>query len=170
MKKICILILIIVLIIGVFLIKPESVVVTSFDECAKHNPVATSWPAQCQHDGVTYVQEIGNELEKIDLITTTSPRPLSKVENPILIEGKARGYWFFEASFPIMLLNEEGEVLIQHYIMTKDDWMTEEFVTFSTSIEYPAQKEGSKGTLILMKDNPSGLPEFDDQLEIPVIF
>jgi hypothetical protein len=26
------------------------------------------------------------------------------------------------------------------------------------------------GTLIFMKDNPSGLPEYDDTLEIPILF
>lgn len=169
-KKIYIIILILVVLTGVVLLQRDPVVVTSFEECAKYNPVAASWPAQCYHEGERFVQEIGNELEKTDLITIDTPRPLQKIESPLSITGKARGYWYFEASFPVTLVNEKGEVLVQHYAMAGDDWMTEAFVPFSTSIEFPQQDPGSKGLLILQKDNPSGLPEFDDQLEIPVTF
>jgi len=40
-------------------------------------------------------------LEKVDLITIETPRPNSKIESPVIITGKARGYWFFEASFVV---------------------------------------------------------------------
>ena len=52
--------------------------------------------------------------------------------------------------------------------------MTEEFVPFSAVLEFVTPTAGdpelNRGTLILQKDNPSGLPEHDDALEIPVVF
>ena len=38
-----------------------------------------------------------------DLIVVTSPVPYQEITSPLIIEGKARGFWFFEADFPVML-------------------------------------------------------------------
>jgi hypothetical protein len=43
-------------------------------------------------------------------------------------------------------------------------------VIFKATLTYPAQPKGSKGTLILRNDNPSGDPARDKKVEIPVIF
>ena len=37
-------------------------------------------------------------------------------------------------------------------------------------IDFKPPSSGSKGTVILKKDNPTGKPEFDDSLELPVGF
>lgn len=115
--------------------------------------------------------DIGNAEEKKDLIRVSSPKPNDVIKSPLMIKGEARGNWFFEASFPIKLINAEGEEvpLSQGYIMTAEEWMTTDFVSFEQTISFPPQKAG-KGKLILMKDNPSGLPQFDDELVIPVLF
>lgn len=42
--------------------------------------------------------------QKDDLIVLTYPLPQGKVASPLVIKGKARGNWFFEATFPVMLL------------------------------------------------------------------
>jgi hypothetical protein len=117
------------------------------------------------------IEDIGNGLEKADLIRAHSPRPNQVIASPLTISGEARGYWFFEASFPIRLLDANGiEIpLTPGYIMTAAEWMTNDFVPFEAPVEFeaPATKTG---TLLLQKDNPSGLPEHDDMLEIPVRF
>jgi hypothetical protein len=150
--------------------KPK-VVVSSFEECqAAGYPVLESYPAQCKTpDGKTFTQDIGNELEKTDLITIASPKPGTTVSSPLQISGQARGYWFFEASFPIKLLDEQGTELANGIATAQGEWMTEEFVPYTAELIFtkPASK---KGTLILMKDNPSGLPENDDSLRVPVTF
>ena len=46
--------------------------------------------------------------------------------------------------------------------------MTEEFVPFRTVLSFEKPEERSPGTLVLKKDNPSGLPEHDAELRIPV--
>ena len=54
--------------------------------------------------------------------------------------------------------------------------MTEDFVPFSATLEFTSPYPGKgqdfmkRGSLILKKDNPSGLPENDDALEIPIQF
>ncbi|MFH1551467.1 MAG: Gmad2 immunoglobulin-like domain-containing protein, partial [bacterium] len=116
----------------------------------------------------SFTEDIGNELEKIDLIRVNNPRPNQIIQSPILIEGEARGYWFFEATFPIKLINENGEVIVQYYAQTKDDWMTEDFVSFEVELDFEIINT-QKGTLILEKSNPSDLPENYDELRIPVI-
>ncbi|MFA6257878.1 MAG: Gmad2 immunoglobulin-like domain-containing protein [Candidatus Paceibacterota bacterium] len=117
------------------------------------------------------IVDIGNAEEKKDLIRVALPKPNDVIKSPLVIKGEARGNWFFEASFPIKLINSEGKEvpLSQGYIMTAENWMTTDFVPFEQAITFPLQKAG-KGKLILMKDNPSGLPQFEDELVIPISF
>jgi len=49
------------------------------------------------------------------------------------------------------------------------DWMTTEFVPFEAVLEF-AVPQTEFGTLILEKDNPSGLPQNADSISIPVRF
>lgn len=110
---------------------------------------------------------------KADLITVESPIPNSEVANTFTVTGKARGNWFFEASFPIFLTDWDGKIIAQGIAKAQGDWMTSEFVPFTAELSYKASdisgQYSKKGTLILKKDNPSGLPEHDDVLEIPVL-
>ncbi|MDD5721287.1 MAG: Gmad2 immunoglobulin-like domain-containing protein [Candidatus Pacebacteria bacterium] len=115
--------------------------------------------------------DTGNAEQKKDLIRVFSPQPNDVIKNSIDIKGEARGNWFFEASFPIKLINTEGKEvpLSQGYIMTSANWMTTDFVPFEQVVTFHTQKAG-KGKLILMKDNPSGLPQNADELVIPISF
>lgn len=150
----------------------NGVEITSFEECARRYPVMESYPEQCRTpDGKSFTRDVGNELEKIDLIRLSSPRPGEVVASPLKVTGEARGYWFFEASFPVYVVNWDGLIIGQGIATAKDDWMTEEFVPFEAIIEFEKPTlYPERGALILKKDNPSGLPEHDDALEIPVRF
>lgn len=131
-----------------------------------------AWQSQNKEiEKVTSFEEnIGNQLEKKDLIRVTTPRPNDVIKSPLKITGEARGYWFFEASFPIVLLAQDGTVLLESYIMTENEWMTEDFVSFAATFQFEKPENIKSGTLILKKDNPSGLPEHDDNLVIPIFF
>ena len=48
--------------------------------------------------------------------------------------------------------------------------MTTEFVPFTSTVTFTAPAAGTAGTLVLTKDNPSALPEFDDERRIPIVF
>jgi len=147
------------------------IIITNFDECvAKGYPILESYPRQCKTpDGKTFVEDIGNELEKINLIRINNPRPNDLVESPLFIKGEARGFWFFEADFPVKLFDGNGFLLGITPAQAQGDWMTEDFVSFQTTLLF-AVPSTPKGRLILEKDNPSGLPEQADELIIPVYF
>jgi hypothetical protein len=110
----------------------------------------------------------GSEAVKNENIRVTKPVAGDIITSPLQIEGEAR-LWYFEASFPVKLVDDNGTVLAQGPAQAQSDWMTENFVAFKAELKFnlPATE---KGKLILSKDNPSGLPQYDEQIEIPVIF
>ncbi|MDO8523115.1 MAG: Gmad2 immunoglobulin-like domain-containing protein [bacterium] len=178
MKKIIPLAIIVLVIIGSGvtwkLTKKEApaTVVTNFEECVKTgNAVMESYPRQCRYGDKTFVEDIGNTIEKTDLIHLESPRPNQIVKSPLTIRGEARGNWFFEASFPVALTNWDGLIIAQGIATAKSEWMTNDFVPFEAVLTFKSDKNvySNRGTLILRKDNPSGLPKHDDALEIPVL-
>ncbi|MFH1968530.1 MAG: GerMN domain-containing protein [bacterium] len=91
-----------------------------------------------------------------------------EIESPLMVEGEAKGTWFFEASFPIKITDEQGNILGSSFVQAESDWMTEDFVGFKGQIAY-ASKAGGNGFLVLAKDNPSGLAEYDKEIKIPVV-
>jgi hypothetical protein len=107
---------------------------------------------------------------KADLITVSEPAPNASINSPLTISGMARGQWFFEGDFPIILTDWDGRIIAEHYATATGDWMTTEFVPFTATLEFEVPVYGDRGTLIFQKDNPSDLPENDDALEIPVQF
>ena len=108
---------------------------------------------------------------KSDQIKVESPLPNQVVTSPLTIKGQARGTWFFEASFPVVLVDWDGKIIAQGTASTKSNWMTSKFVPFVATLSFKVAQNvySSKGALILRKDNPSGLATNKDSLEIPVI-
>jgi len=93
----------------------------------------------------------------------------AKIISPVTIKGKARGSWFFEASFPVKLLDAKGKVLGRGIAQAQSDWMTNDFVPFVAELKF-SKPTTAEGSLILSKDNPSGLPANDNKIIIPVTF
>jgi len=145
--------------------------INSFDDCAAAGYlVMESYPRQCRIPGrEAFIEDIGNELEKIDIIRIDSPRPNQVISSPLIIQGEARGTWFFEGDFPVYLLDDNGKELKIGIARAESDWMTEDFVPFEAKIEFQ-QPKTKPGILVFKKDNPSGLPEHDDELRMPVRF
>lgn len=102
-------------------------------------------------------------------VIVTSPIPNALVSSPLQIDGQAKGTWFFEASFPVVIMDGNGKVIGTGYAQAQDEWMTTDFVPFRSVMTF-TPPETETGTLILQKDNPSGLPEFDDSVSIPIRF
>jgi hypothetical protein len=113
---------------------------------------------------------------KADLITVDNPQPLTSIESPLELSGEARGYWFFEADAPVVLTDWDGNIIAESYISVTGDWMTEDMVPFAGELTFDTPYDDGdpdymkNGTLIFQKDNPSGLPEHDDALAIPLRF
>lgn len=102
-------------------------------------------------------------------IRPSSPVPGMLVASPLSVTGEARGIWYFEASFPMAILDADRNEIAQSHAEAQGEWMTEDFVPFAGTIEFIAPASDT-GFLVLKKDNPSGLPEYDDSIEIPVRF
>lgn len=98
------------------------------------------------------------------------------ISSPITLTGQARGTWFFEGSFPVVVVDWDGLIIGDGYVQAKGDWMTEGFVPFEGIISFKkpvnsvSGSYSNRGAVIFKKDNPSGLPENDAAVEIPVVF
>jgi benzodiazapine receptor len=140
----------------------------SFEECLMAGfPIMESYPRQCRAGSASFTENIGNANEKLDLIRVATPRPGDTVKSPLTVRGEARGNWFFEASFPVKVVDENGKVIGNGVAQAEDEWMTTEFVPFTVTIKLTATS-AHKASLILEKDNPSGLSQNDDSLTIPI--
>ncbi len=112
--------------------------------------------------------------EKADLIRVTLPKPNDRIGSPLTITGEARGTWYFEGSFPVILTNWDGLIIAEGHATAQREWMTEKFVPFVATLSFKKPYQTGdpdfmqRGSLILKKDNPSGLPEHDDALEFPI--
>ncbi len=100
-------------------------------------------------------------------VRVTSPKSGASVPKTFVVSGSAPGNWFFEASFPIQVRDNENSKIGQAIAQAQGDWMTTDLVPFTATIT--VSNYSGPATLVLLRDNPSGLPENDDALEIPIV-
>lgn len=172
-------ILLIIIIIGITLyvnpLSQKTTTITNFEECiAAGFPVMESYPRQCKFNDQTFVEKVTSEPTppsgpQSNDIQVTAPQTNTTIQSPLQITGQAKGSWYFEASFPITLLDGNGNQIAQTTAQAQGDWMTTNFVPFSATLTFNTPAT-STGTLVLKKDNPSGLPANDDQITIPINF
>jgi hypothetical protein len=162
--------------------------ITSFTECAAAGyPVQESYPRRCTTpEGATFTEEVAQQQwvttrGNADIIRNVSVREGQTISSPLTITGEARGMWFFEASFPVVLTNWDGLIIAEvpaEAVLDPSNpdstWMTEEYVPFSATLTFTTPTPGdpavNRGSLILHKSNASGLPEHDDAYELQVVF
>ncbi len=120
------------------------------------------------------LEDINKNVDKItytnssaELISVDSPLPFSTVGKEFNVLGKAKGVWFFEGSFPITVLDKDGKVLVDTFTTAKGEWMTENFVSFSSMVKIPKTYSGP-ATIIFKKDNPSGEAKLDASIAFPI--
>lgn len=113
-------------------------------------------------------------LPSKDLIHVKVPN--QDLTSPVVLTGEARGGWYFEGSFPIILLDKDKKEIGRTTAKAQKDWMTEDFVPFTATLTFK-QPNGGTGILVFKKDNlpagrqdPSGLPENDNELPLNVTF
>jgi hypothetical protein len=105
-----------------------------------------------------------------DFIVVASPKAGDVIRSPLKIRGQARGTWFFEGDFPLILKDPKGRIIAQGYATARGQWMTKEFVPFEGTLKFEKPAVGGRGTLVFKKDNPTDRPELDDALELPISF
>ncbi len=132
--------------------------------------VSNSYPRQCTKGNVLSEEEYGgNAGAKVDMIKLDQ-NPIAPVKDSITLKGQARGGWYSEAQFPVSVLDKSGKEIGTGTAHAEGEWMTEDFVPFSVTVTFTGAQPYSLGRVLLKKDNPSGLPENDDSLIIPITF
>jgi len=112
-------------------------------------------------------EQISYTNASADLIVPELPFPGAVVGKEFFVIGKARGNWYFEATFPVEVLDKDGKTIAWSFAQAQGEWMTEDFVPFKGEIKAPESYIGP-ATLILHKDNASGLPEHDASISFPI--
>lgn len=102
------------------------------------------------------------------LAVVEEPKADSIISSPLVVKGEAPGPWFFEASFPVKLVDEQGNLIVAAPVSAESDPLTENFVPYKTLLEF--NTTATSGYLILNNDNPSGLIENSLSVKIPVKF
>ena len=91
-----------------------------------------------------------------EMVKITSPLAGATVGKTFTVKGEARGQWYFEASFPVQVKDKDNNTVGQGIAQAEGEWMTTEFVPFSANVI--VTNYSGPATLVLLKDNPSGLP------------
>jgi hypothetical protein len=103
-------------------------------------------------------------------ITINDLKSGDTISNPYTLTGEVPGNWSFEAIFPVDLVDWDGLIIASGSAVLTSDWMTDNNVPFTVTLNYETPSTNKNGTLILHKSNASGLPENDDTIEIPIKF
>ena len=103
------------------------------------------------------------------LIKVYVPASGTTLRNPLIVLGEVPGNWSFEASFPAILKDAKGSIVAQTPAQVIGAWTTSDLVPFSLKLPYVPPSSGD-GSLVLQKDNPSGLAANDDSVSIPIKF
>jgi Immunoglobulin-like domain of bacterial spore germination len=146
--------------------------VMSFQNCVDAGyPVMESYPRQCKTpDGRTYAEEVTPPITyvntSVDYIVVDLPFPGAVTGKEFKVTGKARGF-YFEASFPVEVLDKDGKRIFIGPAQAQGDWMTDSFVPFEITVKVPDTYIGS-ATLVLHKDNPSDMREYDASMSFPI--
>gem|GEM_PF-1576516 len=91
-----------------------------------------------------------------------------KLTCPLIIRGAVTGTWFFEAEFQAQIISSETTLANLIARATNENWMTEAPVNFVIEYDCSNCLANTQLQLKLQKNNPSGLPEFDDSVIIPI--
>lgn len=104
-----------------------------------------------------------------ELIVVESPAPGERIATLLKVTGKARGAWYFEGDFPLLLTDAAGQILGQGFATAQGPWMTKDWVSFTGILDVPKSHDQGWGWIILKKDNPNDRPELDDAVAIPIL-
>ena len=102
-----------------------------------------------------------------DLIFVTNPSPNDKISKQFKLLGQAKGFWYFEASFPVEVYDSNNNLIFQTFAKAQGDWMIEDFVPFVSDINIANYQGAVK--VVLKRDNPSGDTKNDADLSFKLV-
>ena len=177
MKKTLSIIIVILVIAGLGvtwkLTKKESKpLVKNFQECVDAGyPVLEIYPRQCKTpDGLTFAEEITPQITynntSKEYIEVDLPFPGAVTGKEFKVIGRARGF-YFEASFPVEVLDKDGRRIFIGPAQAQGEWMVDSLVPFEITVKVPDTYIGP-ATLVLHKDNPSDMRQYDASISFPI--
>jgi len=116
----------------------------------------------------SHVRNFEYRNASVNDIFVTSPEPGAYTSSVITLKGFARGTWFFEAVFPVVVEDRLGNVIGTGHGQAGADWTTTNFVPFTISIHLDNAYFG-EASVVLKRDNPSGDPSRDASLSFPIV-
>jgi len=126
-----------------------------------------------EYDGVMSTNitlDAESEYEsKNPLIKVYNPKPESLLRSPIEVNGEARGSWFLDGVFDVLVKDENGKILGEGVARALGDWVTASFVPFEGSITFE-KPTTLKGDLILRKRNILKSEREEDVYSIEIVF
>ena len=87
--------------------------------------------------------------------------------SPMTVTGVAPNDWYFEAIFPVELVDASGEVLAEAPAEAQSDWMQEGPIAFRADLAFEVD-EPVEAELVLQEDMP-GDGEEPRELRVPVL-
>lgn len=137
-------------------VKNRCIIITGGERCEEENTNISSSSVS------------GTEATFTNQALVVSPKQNEVITSPLKIQGNIVGSWFFEGTLPVKLVDADSNVISSGQARADSDWMTEKPVPFSASLDFSTM--ATSGFLIISKDNPSGLPENDGFIKLPVKF
>ncbi len=103
-------------------------------------------------------------------VTVTAPRANDMISSPVTITGSVTGGgWFFEAVFPVTVVDANRIVLGKGQARAQSDWTTTGTVPFVAKVTFVAPPTKT-GFIVLESANPSGIEENLKSLSMPITF
>ncbi len=106
-------------------------------------------------------------ISESDLVSF-SILPNSAVHGVISYRGIIKNNYFFEGNIRINILNMNKQILKESHATATTDWMTSGPVSFEGVIDLSMLPKGP-AYMEIHNDNPSGLPENDKSILIPIV-
>lgn len=138
-----------------------------FDYFRRSGQISNSSPTAAPTPIITSTPTPTNISKQIQL---DNLKPNDSITSPLTIKGKIDSSWMFEGVFPIMLLDNKRNLIVQTQGQqtVPGSWTQPGMIDFQAKLNF--KTNDSAGFLVFKKDNPSGLPENDQLFEIPVVF
>ncbi len=149
--------------------EPTAVKISNFAQCQQAGGAITTSGTTRTCTPSTGECCFTEETAKVPDVVVETPVRGDLATSPLRVKGKAKGTWYFEANLPVVLKDQNGKVLTQKGFQALGDWMTTDYVDFDDVLVFPTPTT-EFGNLIISKDNPSGLPENDAEIVIPLRF
>ncbi len=99
-------------------------------------------------------------------VIVSSPASGASVPKTFTVSGEAPGPWYFEASFPIKIVDANNNFIGQGIAQAQSDWMVTGQVPFAAAVTVTGYS--GPATMVLLRDNPSGMPENDDSISVSI--